>query len=53
MAEVLVLVDHVDGQVRKSTAEALTAAARLGEPECRMRRPMQAPFQILRARDAP
>ncbi|MFB9732508.1 electron transfer flavoprotein subunit alpha/FixB family protein [Ornithinimicrobium kibberense] len=32
MAEVLVLVDHVDGQVRKSTAEALTAAARLGEP---------------------
>ena len=32
MAEVLVLVDHVDGDVRKSTAEALTAAARLGEP---------------------
>jgi electron transfer flavoprotein alpha subunit len=32
MAEVLVLVDHVDGQVRKSTFEALTAAARLGEP---------------------
>ena len=32
MAEVLVLVDHVDGQVRKSTAEALTAAGRLGEP---------------------
>ncbi|SOC52715.1 electron transfer flavoprotein subunit alpha/FixB family protein [Ornithinimicrobium cerasi] len=32
MAEVLVLVDHVDGQVRKSTAELLTAAARLGEP---------------------
>ena len=32
MAEVLVLVDHVDGAVRKSTAEALTAAARLGEP---------------------
>jgi electron transfer flavoprotein alpha subunit len=32
MAEVLVLVDHVDGEVRKSTAELLTAAARLGEP---------------------
>ncbi len=32
MAEVLVLVDHVDGQVRKSTAEMLTAARRLGEP---------------------
>ena len=32
MAEVLVLVDHVDGDVRKSTAEALTAATRLGEP---------------------
>lgn len=32
MAEVLVLVDHVDGDVRKSTLEALTAAARLGDP---------------------
>ena len=32
MAEVLVLVDHVDGQVRKTTAELLTLAARLGEP---------------------
>ncbi|QDO89632.1 electron transfer flavoprotein subunit alpha/FixB family protein [Ornithinimicrobium ciconiae] len=32
MAEVLVLVDHVDGNVRKTTAEMLTAAARLGEP---------------------
>ena len=32
MAEVLVLVDHVDGDVRKTTAEMLTAAARLGEP---------------------
>ena len=32
MAEVLVLVDHVEGQVRRSTAELLTAAARLGEP---------------------
>lgn len=32
MADVLVLVDHVDGEVRKSTLEMLTAAARLGEP---------------------
>lgn len=32
MAEVLVLVDHVDGDVRKTTAEMLTAATRLGEP---------------------
>ncbi|WP_088288146.1 electron transfer flavoprotein subunit alpha/FixB family protein [Kineosporia sp. A_224] len=32
MAQVLVLVDHVDGAVRKSTSELLTFAARLGEP---------------------
>ena len=32
MAEVLVLVDHVDGKVRKTTAELLTIARRLGEP---------------------
>jgi electron transfer flavoprotein alpha subunit len=32
MAEVLVLVDHVDGVVRKTTAELLTIARRLGEP---------------------
>ena len=32
MAEVLVLVDHVDGQVRKTTSELLTIARRLGEP---------------------
>ncbi|WP_010149098.1 electron transfer flavoprotein subunit alpha/FixB family protein [Serinicoccus profundi] len=32
MSEVLVLVDHVDGDVRKTTAEMLTAARRLGEP---------------------
>lgn len=32
MAQVLVLVDHVDGAVRKTTAELLTLAARLGEP---------------------
>ncbi|WP_265444830.1 electron transfer flavoprotein subunit alpha/FixB family protein [Flexivirga meconopsidis] len=32
MAEVLVLVDHTDGQVKKNTAELLTLARRLGEP---------------------
>lgn len=32
MSQVLVLVDHVDGAVRKTTAELLTIAARLGEP---------------------
>jgi electron transfer flavoprotein alpha subunit len=32
MAEVLVLVDHVDGTVRKTTSELLTLARRLGEP---------------------
>ncbi len=32
MAEVLVLVDHVDGEVKKSTYELLTAARGVGEP---------------------
>src|SRR5918998_4384523 len=32
MSEVLVLVDHVDGAVRKPTNELLTIAKRLGEP---------------------
>jgi electron transfer flavoprotein alpha subunit len=32
MAEVLVLVDHIDGSVRKPTFELLTLAKRLGEP---------------------
>lgn len=32
MAEVLVLVDHANGEVRKTTAELLTIARRLGEP---------------------
>ena len=32
MSEVLVLVDHTDGSVRKNTMELLTLAARLGEP---------------------
>ncbi|HEX6231981.1 MAG TPA: electron transfer flavoprotein subunit alpha/FixB family protein [Jiangellaceae bacterium] len=32
MAEILVLVDHVDGEVRKTTTELLTIARRAGEP---------------------
>lgn len=32
MGEVLVLVDHVEGDVRKTTSEMLTAARRVGEP---------------------
>ena len=32
MAEILVLVDHLDGAVRKTTAEMLTLARRAGEP---------------------
>ena len=32
MAEVLVVVDHIDGAVRKPTLELLTIARRLGEP---------------------
>ncbi|MFJ1968195.1 electron transfer flavoprotein subunit alpha/FixB family protein [Streptomyces sp. NPDC087903] len=32
MAEILVLVDHTDGAVRKTTLELLTLARRLGEP---------------------
>ncbi|GAA0613305.1 electron transfer flavoprotein subunit alpha/FixB family protein [Kribbella sandramycini] len=32
MSNVLVLVDHTDGTVRKTTAELLTIARRLGEP---------------------
>ena len=32
MSEVLVVVDHVDGAVRKPTLELLAIAKRLGEP---------------------
>jgi electron transfer flavoprotein alpha subunit len=32
MTEVLVLVDHMDGEIKKSTYELLTAARALGEP---------------------
>jgi electron transfer flavoprotein alpha subunit len=32
MAEVLVLVDHVDGEIKKNTYEMLNAARRIGEP---------------------
>ena len=31
MSEVLVLVDHAEGEVRKTTGEMLTAARRIGE----------------------
>ncbi len=32
MSQILVLVDHVEGSVRKTTSELLTLARRLGEP---------------------
>ena len=32
MGEVLVLVDHVEGEIKKSTFELLTAARALGDP---------------------
>ena len=32
MAQILVLVDHIEGSVRKTTTELLTIARRLGEP---------------------
>src|SRR5580765_6157047 len=32
MSEVLVLVEHVEGEIKKSTFELLTAARTLGEP---------------------
>ncbi|HEY2766003.1 MAG TPA: electron transfer flavoprotein subunit alpha/FixB family protein [Pseudonocardiaceae bacterium] len=32
MAEILVLVEHTDGEVKRVTGELLTAAARVGEP---------------------
>ena len=32
MSEVLVVIDHVDGEVKKPTYELLTIARRLGEP---------------------
>ena len=32
MSEVLVLVEHADGEVKKATLELLTAARRMGEP---------------------
>ena len=38
MAEVLVLVDHTDGEVKKVTFELLTLARRLGEPSAVLRR---------------
>jgi len=42
MAEVLILVDHLDGQVKKSTYELLTAARPLGEPSAVVVAPLDA-----------
>jgi electron transfer flavoprotein alpha subunit len=38
MAEVLVLAEHADGEVKKVTLELLTAARRLGSPSVVWRR---------------
>ena len=43
MAEVLVLVDHVDGTVKKVTFELLTLAGRLGEPAAHPAEPSPPP----------
>ena len=54
MAEVLVLVDAVDGKVKKATLELLTAARQLGEPSAvvvgaaRLRRPVEGPARRVR-----
>ena len=67
MAEVLVLVDHAGGQVRKTTSELLTIARRLGEPSAvssatattrprrrwRIRRPEGLPRGVRRSRRLP
>lgn len=50
MAEVLVLVDHVDGVMRKATAEMLSAATRLGEPSAVWVGPGAQKFKPLLAR---
>ncbi|SHG04855.1 electron transfer flavoprotein subunit alpha/FixB family protein [Streptoalloteichus hindustanus] len=49
MSEVLVLVDHVDGEVKKVTFELLTAARRLGEPAAVV---VGAPGSAAKAKDA-
>jgi len=47
MAEILVLVDHVDGNVRKTTNELLTIARRLGEPSAVYIGSGAAPVEVL------
>jgi electron transfer flavoprotein alpha subunit len=49
MSEVLVLVDHVDGEVKKVTFELLTAARRIGEPSAVV---VGAPGTAAKAKDA-
>jgi electron transfer flavoprotein alpha subunit len=48
MAEILVLVDHVDGAVRKTTNELLTIARRLGEPSAVFIGSGEAPVEALK-----
>lgn len=48
MSEVLVLVDHVDGAVKKPTYELLTIARRLGEPSAVFIGSGEAPVEALK-----
>ncbi|KQY54554.1 MULTISPECIES: electron transfer flavoprotein subunit alpha/FixB family protein [unclassified Nocardioides] len=48
MSEILVLVDHVDGNVRKTTNELLTIARRLGEPSAVFIGSGEAPVEALK-----
>ncbi|GAB3595247.1 electron transfer flavoprotein subunit alpha/FixB family protein [Angustibacter peucedani] len=49
MSEVLVLVDHVDGAVRKTTTELLTIARQFGEPSAVLVAPDAAAFDAAKA----
>src|SRR5688572_12114132 len=48
MSEILVLVDHVDGTVKKPTYELLTIARRLGEPSAVFIGSGEAPVESLK-----
>jgi electron transfer flavoprotein alpha subunit len=48
MSEILVLVDHVDGAVKKPTYELLTIARRLGEPSAVYIGSGEAPVEVLK-----
>ncbi|MET1060493.1 MAG: electron transfer flavoprotein subunit alpha/FixB family protein [Nocardioides sp.] len=48
MSEILVLVDHVDGTVRKTTNELLTIAKRLGEPSAVYIGSGETPVEVLK-----